>query len=171
MKYIYILFFILCSLTVLGAPVTPEAALTRLCRQNFSRGQCQVKTHRYRISEIMTDSYGNNTVYIFDSEDGFVVAPADDALPAVLGYGDGEMYDAAGNLPIGFCEWLQYISGRISDIAARGKQLPIARRWVRRLFLSARQSGDKEIHSIWSVLNMTGKNAFQDVWLRQWLKL
>lgn len=120
MKYIYILFFILCPLPVLGAPVTPEAALTRLCRQNFSRGQCQVKTHRYRISEIMTDSYGNNTVYIFDSEDGFVVAPADDALPAVLGYGDGEMYDAAGNLPIGFCEWLQYISGRISDIAARG---------------------------------------------------
>ncbi len=46
------------------------------------------------------------------------VSPADDALPAVLGYGDGKMYDSAGNLPIGFREWLQYMSQRVADAAA-----------------------------------------------------
>jgi hypothetical protein len=65
----------------------------------------------------MTDSCGNNTVYLFDSKDGFVVTPADDAFPALLGYGDSQIYDSADNLPIGFSEWLQYMSRCISEAA------------------------------------------------------
>lgn len=103
----------------MAAPITPDAALNRLHHQNRSRIRGDVKTTQYRISGILTDSCGNNTVYLFDSEDGFVVSPADDALPAVLGYGDGKMYDSAGNLPIGFREWLQYMSQRVADAAAR----------------------------------------------------
>ena len=118
MKYIYILLLILYPITVLAAPITPDAALNRLHHQNRSRIRGDVKTTQYRISGILTDSCGNNTVYLFDSEDGFVVSPADDALPAVLGYGDGKMYDSAGNLPIGFREWLQYMSQRVADAAA-----------------------------------------------------
>ena len=118
MKYIYILLLILYPITVLAAPITPDAALNRLHHQNRSRIRGDVKTTQYRISGILTDSCGNNTVYLFDSEDGFVVSPADDALPAVLGYGDGKMYDSAGNLPIGFRERLQYMSQRVADAAA-----------------------------------------------------
>ncbi len=118
MKFIYILLLLICPTTVLAAPVTPDAALKRLSGQNFSRIRGLSQAPLYRISKILTDSCGNNTVYLFDSEDGFVVSPADDAIPAVLGYGDGEVYDSAGNLPIGFREWLQYMSLRVSEVAA-----------------------------------------------------
>lgn len=120
MKYIYIFLLILCSIPIWGAPVTPEAALKRLHSQNISHIRGKVKASQYRIQAILTDSCGNNTVYLFDSEDGFVVSPADDALPAVLGYGDGRMYDSAGNMPTGFREWLQYMSQRVSEVAVDG---------------------------------------------------
>lgn len=117
MKFIFMLLLILCSVQVSAAPITPEAALKRIHSRNLSRAHGTNQTPQYRISEILTDSCGNNTVYLFDSEDGFVVSPADDALPAVLGYGDGKMYDADGNLPIGFSEWLRYMSTRVSEAA------------------------------------------------------
>ncbi|MDE6333503.1 MAG: C10 family peptidase, partial [Muribaculaceae bacterium] len=89
-------------------------------RQNLSWINRSNNTPQFRISKILTDSCGNNTVYLFDSEDGFVVSPADDTLPALLGYGDGKMYDSNGNLPIGFREWLQYMSRCVSAISAEG---------------------------------------------------
>lgn len=118
MKYIFTLLLILCSVSLSAAPVTPEAALKRIHSKNLSRTHETFQTTQYRVLEIITDSCGNNTVYLFDSENGFVVTPADDALPAVLGYGDGQMYDAEGNLPIGFREWLQYMSKQVSEAAA-----------------------------------------------------
>lgn len=123
MKYIYLLLLTLCPITVLAVPVTPEAALNRIHGQGLSRISEPVQTPGYRVSEILTDSCGNNTVYLFDSEAGFVVSPADDVLPAVLGYGDGPMYDSAGNLPTGFREWLQYMNRRVSEAAARGNDV------------------------------------------------
>lgn len=120
MKFIFMLLLILCSVQVSAAPVTPEAALKRIHSRNLSRAHGTNQTPQYRISEILTDSCGSNTIYLFDSEEGFVVSPADDALPAVLGYGNGQMYDADGNLPIGFREWLQYMSERISEAAVCG---------------------------------------------------
>lgn len=82
MKYLYIFLLILCSIPIGGAPVTPEAALKRLHSQNISHLRGKVKTSQYRIQAILTDSCGNNTVYLFDSEDGFVVTPADElSLP------------------------------------------------------------------------------------------
>lgn len=123
MKYIQIFLFIVCSIPVLAAPVSPEVALTRLQQQNFSRLRGQTPVAQYRLSEILTDGCGGNTVYLFDSEDGFVVCPADDAIPAVLGYGDGQMYDSSGNLPIGFREWLQYMSQRVYELAGGGNRV------------------------------------------------
>ncbi|MCX4264472.1 MAG: C10 family peptidase [Muribaculaceae bacterium] len=83
----------------------------------MSRVRGSLQTPHFQISKIMTDSCGNNTVYLFDSKDGFVVTPADDAFPALLGYGDSQIYDSADNLPIGFSEWLQYMSRCISEAA------------------------------------------------------
>lgn len=103
------------SFSAFASPVTPDDALNRLRSQNPARVRGPLQTPYFKISEIMTDSRGNNTVYLFDSKDGFVVTPADDAFPALLGYGDSQMYDSAGNLPIGFSEWLQYMSQRISE--------------------------------------------------------
>ena len=85
-----------------------------------------LQTQHYRISEVMTDDRGNNTIYLFDSKDGFIVTPADDALPALLGYGDSPMYDSAGNLPIGFSEWLQYMSQSVSEAAVSGNSIAVA---------------------------------------------
>lgn len=121
MRTVSAFFFVFCSVMAMAAPLTPEAALNRLNNHNLFRIGGHAKTQsQYRISEIMTDSCGSNTVYLFDSKDGFVVTPADDALPAVLGYGDGLMYDSAGNLPTGFNEWLQYMSQRVAAAAALG---------------------------------------------------
>lgn len=116
MKFIYILSFLLSTVPVFATPVTPDAALKRLRSKNMSRiiGAPQQASH-FKISKIMTDSCGNNTVYLFDSKDGFVVTPADDAFPALLGYGDSQIYDSTDNLPTGFNEWLQYMSRCISE--------------------------------------------------------
>lgn len=115
MKYISVLLLILGSIPVLEAPITPNAALNRLQSRNTSPIKGKFLTQQYRISKIITDSSGINTIYLFNSKDGFVVTPADDFFPAMLGYGEGKMYDSAGNLPVGFCEWLQYMSRRISE--------------------------------------------------------
>lgn len=125
MKHIYVPLFILCSMPVLAAPVTPEAALNRLNNQKRSHIMGLSTPSQYKLCETMTDSCGKNTVYLFDSEDGFVVTPADDALPAVIGYGDGRMYDSAGNLPTGFRDWLQYMSQRISETAVNVDEVTI----------------------------------------------
>lgn len=116
MRFIYILSFLLSTVPVFATPVTPDAALKRLRSKNMSRiiGAPQQASH-FKISKIMTDSCGNNTVYLFDSKDGFVVTPADDAFPALLGYGDSQIYDSTDNLPTGFNEWLQYMSRCISE--------------------------------------------------------
>lgn len=117
MKFIYILSFLLSTVPVFATPVTPDAALKRLRSKNMSRVIGAPQTSHFKISKIMTDSCGNNTVYLFDSKDGFVVTPADDAFPALLGYGDSQIYDSADNLPTGFNEWLQYMSRCISEAA------------------------------------------------------
>lgn len=115
MKFIYILSFLLSTVPVFATPVTPDAALKRLRSKNMSRVTGPSQTSHFKISKIMTDSCGNNTVYLFDSKDGFVVTPADDAFPALLGYGDSQIYDSTDNLPTGFNEWLQYMSRCISE--------------------------------------------------------
>ena len=101
-----------------ASPITPGGALNRLRSQNHARMKGMLQTSNFNIYEIVTDSCGNNTVYLFDSKDGFVVTPADDAFPALLGYGESQMYDSDGNLPIGFREWLQFMSLRISEDTA-----------------------------------------------------
>lgn len=114
MKYIYVLLFLSCTVPVFANPVTPDDALKRLDDRNHSKVRGLVRAPQFKISEIVTDSCGNNTVYLFGSEDGFVVTPADDAFPALLGYGDGRIYDSSGGLPTGFREWLEYMSRRVS---------------------------------------------------------
>lgn len=115
MRPIYILLFLLYTIPVFATPVTPDVALKRLRGMNMSRVMGFLQTPQFQISKIMTDSCGNNTVYLFDSKGGFVVTPADDAFPALLGYGDGQLNDSADNLPVGFNEWLQYMSRWIAE--------------------------------------------------------
>lgn len=126
MKHLYIFLFILSSIPVLGAPLTPEAALQRLLTQNRSQIRGDVEVPKFSIRKILNDSCGNNTVYLFDSESGFVVASADDAFPALLGYGEGQLYDLSGNLPIGFNDWLQYMGKLVSETAREGNSVTIS---------------------------------------------
>lgn len=123
MKHISAILLLLYPIIALAAPVTPEGALKRLSKQNLYKAWGVNQTPQYKVAEIMADSCGNNTVYLFDSEIGFVVSPADDLLPAVLGYGDSPMYDAAGNMPAGFREWLQYMSQRVTDATGYGYKI------------------------------------------------
>lgn len=125
MRFICTLLLVLYTIPVFAAPVTPDAALKRLRGKNMSRVIGPLRISHFTISKIMTDSCGNNTVYLFDSKDGFVVTPADDAFPALLGYGDSQIYDSADNLPIGFNEWLHYMSRCISEAPVDGSEFTV----------------------------------------------
>lgn len=125
MRFICTLLLVLYTIPVFAAPVTPDAALKRLRGKNMSRVIGPLRTSHFKISKIMTDSCGSNTVYLFDSKDGFVVTPADDAFPALLGYGDSQIYDSADNLPIGFNEWLHYMSRCISEAPVDGNEFTV----------------------------------------------
>lgn len=115
MRFIIILSLLLSTIPILATPVSPDAALQRLRSQNMSRVSGLLRNPDFKIAKVMTDSCGSNTVYLFDSNEGFVVTPADDAFPALLGYGDNQIYDSADNLPTGFVGWLQYMSRLISE--------------------------------------------------------
>ena len=125
MRKIYILSLLLYAIPIFATPVTPEVALKRLHAQNMSRVMGPLRTSNLKIAKIITDSCGNNTVYLFDSKDGFVVTPADDAFPALLGYGGSQICDITDNLPTGFLEWLHYMGRCISEAPVDGSELTV----------------------------------------------
>jgi hypothetical protein len=71
MKFVYIFSFLLYTIPVFATPVTPYVALKRLQGKNMSRVRGSLQTPHFQISKIMTDSCGNNTVYLFDSKSLF----------------------------------------------------------------------------------------------------
>lgn len=118
MTRFYTLLLLICTIPTWAAYVSPDGALERLHHHNIDRLRITNISRQYRIYDIFTDSCGNRTVYLFDSGDGFVVTPADDVFPPVLGYGDGRICDEAGNMPPGFCEWLQHMNRQVSEAVA-----------------------------------------------------
>lgn len=124
LSYLMLLFAISVSCIWSSAtPVSPTDALNRLQKSNQNKIKKLHSLNQYRIAEILTDSCNNNTVYIFDSESGFVVTPADDVLPPVLGYGNAPLHDLKGDLPDGFRGWLDHINKQISEFAASGEEI------------------------------------------------
>ena len=100
----------------MAAPVSPEEALSRAVTTSAARLGAKAGGYTLRHT-CKTD--GRNAVYLFESPaaDGFIMAPADDALPAVLGYGKAEICDETGNFAPGFEYWLGYMTRQVAYAA------------------------------------------------------
>ena len=74
----------------MAAPVSPDEALSRAVTTSAARLGAKAGGYTLRHT-CKTD--GRNAVYLFESPsaDGFLMTPADDVLPAVLGYGKAEI--------------------------------------------------------------------------------
>ena len=89
------------ALSVCGAPVTPEIALGRIEAEapQYKPGKASGKMRLVHTHS----SDAMPMVYVFAGADGFAVAPADDAAPALLGYGTSFDPD---NIPDNMQWWL-----------------------------------------------------------------
>ncbi|MDE7160784.1 MAG: C10 family peptidase [Muribaculaceae bacterium] len=77
--------------TVSAAPLSPREALARLESSSVPRKAAPLT----RESPVLAATKGN--IYIFNTPGGFLVLPADDRAPALLGYSDEGQYDPKGN--------------------------------------------------------------------------
>lgn len=87
--------------TAAASPVSPDGALARL-RQDAPARIASFSASPLRLSHTLyTDTDREASVYVFNSKDtgGFIVAPADDLAPAVLGYSDNGEFDTSTASP------------------------------------------------------------------------
>lgn len=114
-KLIPILSLAATALAVQAAPVSPDEALTR------ALGSSPQTMHApgAGYSLLHTRKAGSHdTLFVFEanSGNGFIIAPADDSLPAILGYGTSELCDETGNFAPAFEYWLDEL-GRQAEYA------------------------------------------------------
>ena len=107
------------ALSVCGAPVTPEAALGRIEAEapQYKPGKISGKMH-------LVHTHSSDAVpmgYVFAGADGFAVAPANDAAPALLGYGTSFDPD---NIPDNMRWWLGEYAREIEWLTANGCASP-----------------------------------------------
>lgn len=81
----------------MAAPVSPQRALERLQKDSPAR-IIPISASPLRLAHTLYAG-GESSVYVFNSTDGFVVAPADDLAPAVLGYSDNGGFDPSTASP------------------------------------------------------------------------
>lgn len=117
MKKLFTLLLLAGSMGAMAAPVSPETALERITRHKKVRAMENTST--LQLADIR-EAEGRNAVYLFTNADGFVVTSADDAAPAVLGYGYGTLADENGQLPDNFSYFMDFLAKRVA-MAADGK--------------------------------------------------
>lgn len=105
--------------------VTPQQALTRL---KDGRIKTVSVDKLQTLQFVYTDDIENASIYVFespDSESGFVIAPADDLFPPVLGLTDSGKFDFENSAPA-FKAWLEYMAGEIKYGAANPEAIQAA---------------------------------------------
>ena len=103
-----------------AAHLTPEQALDRLTQSPADMRRAPGRTTEMRLIDRLPE------LYVFSSGRGFMVLPADDAAPALLGYTDTGTYDAA-NPTLRW--WLDSYARQIEHAAAINiEPRPIMRR-------------------------------------------
>ncbi|MCM1163011.1 MAG: thiol protease/hemagglutinin PrtT [Muribaculaceae bacterium] len=106
-RFIIIAASMLAALGLEAAHVSPEEALKRLSNQN---GPMRTTGLDARSLSLAAEPEG---LYIFRGADGsFIVAPADDCAPAVLGYGSDFDPD---NIPPAMQDWLKGYASQIAQ--------------------------------------------------------
>lgn len=107
-----------------ATPLTPEAALDRAI------GAAPMKiggsTAKFELVQTQFDN-GREALYIFGriGGHGFVVTPADDVAPALLGYGGGNFTDENGKIAPAMEYWLSQLGRQISYASENDRPLRI----------------------------------------------
>lgn len=99
----------LIALVASAEHISPEASLQRALQDGRQKAKGDVT--QYRQVEIGSAP----EIYLFEGPEGFVVTPADDTAPAVLGYGDG----TAEPNPA-FEYFMSYLSHRVGEASENG---------------------------------------------------
>lgn len=98
--------------------LTPSQALDRITRQasSLSTGSMPADHSTLQLAYTVNDSVSQSAgVYVFTSDDNsFLLAPADDLAPALLGYGNGFDPD---NMPDNFRWWLGNYAAQIQYLS------------------------------------------------------
>ena len=112
MRKTYLLLFVLfASIVAMAGPITPDEARQKITKQMSSRRSAAVlqdlrlvaTSHYQAQDDVMSPSY-----YVFNVGDGqgYVIAGADDRIPAVLGYSDRGTFDPE-HMPVNMQAWLK----------------------------------------------------------------
>ena len=107
------------TVSATAAPLTPSQALTRVMASEtpgMSRapGASYILEYAQKATATSTDAF-----YVFNSDNGFVIATADDRLPACLAYGPGRL-GKPGELPDNVAAWLEGYAGEIAYYLTTG---------------------------------------------------
>ena len=112
MRKTYLLLFMLfASMVAMAGPITPDEARQKITKFMSPRRSAAVlqdlrlvaTSHYQEQSDVMSPSY-----YVFNVGEGqgFIIAGADDRIPAVLGYSDRGSFDPE-NMPVNMQAWLK----------------------------------------------------------------
>ena len=112
MRKTYLLLFMLfASMVAMAGPITPDEARQKITKFMSPRRSAAVlqdlrlvaTSHYQDQSDVMSPSY-----YVFNVGEGqgFIIAGADDRIPAVLGYSDRGSFDPE-NMPVNMQAWLK----------------------------------------------------------------
>lgn len=117
---------LLVPLCAQAAPLTPEAALQRALGDAPRRVAGNSGSYRLATTR---QSNGSDAIYVFTrpASEGFIVAPADDRAPALLGYGETNLTDENGNIAPGMTYWLDQLARQVEYGASHKKSRRIAK--------------------------------------------
>lgn len=108
-----------CIITAFGRQLTPTQALQRLQTADVPFAKPSKIADNPLPALTIGDDSGNKCVYLFDSEDGFLILAADDCAAPLLGFGDGPMPNIS-DMPPAMKEWLQLYAAEIGVAIAKG---------------------------------------------------
>lgn len=109
------------ALSASAAPVSPEAALERALQKNSAQ-RLPAKAGAYKLVTTR-HAEGRPTLYLFGTSNGFVLTPADDSAPAVLGYGSSPLMGQDMSMPSNFSSWMEFMSRRVALGVAAGMDM------------------------------------------------
>lgn len=110
MRTLTILSSILCAISIMASPLTPEQSLSCI----RTEGPEKLRGTYSQMSLVDTRTVnGTAALYLFADQNGFVVTSADDCVPVLLGYGENGSPLSVSDNP-NFNYWLDFISGRIA---------------------------------------------------------
>lgn len=95
---------------VFAAPVDVNRAIT--CGQKYVQNTLGQKSAELSLVYTGVSEAGNNALYIFNFDGGYIVVAADDRAHPILGYGEGEPFDV-NNVPEGLQYYLGYYARQI----------------------------------------------------------